>query len=93
MQPRRLADADAFGQRAQNRGRDGGRDGRVPELFSLRPRPNEARPRSFPGHRRLKFGKDAVHLKQRPARWRRGIERLLVQEQIDAGAERDREVL
>jgi len=72
-------------ERAPDRGCYSFLNWRPAEPLSLGPSPCKPGACPLANHRGLEFRKDSQHLEQRPARWRRCVERLLVQEQIDIG--------
>jgi hypothetical protein len=54
------------------------------ELNAISLGPAQAGHDPFPDHRAFELGKHPEHLEHRPAGWRRRIEALLMQEQVDA---------
>jgi hypothetical protein len=56
---------------------------RPAEALALTPGPRQASAHALLDHRSLKLGKDAQHLKHGLAAWCRGVQALLMQEEID----------
>ena len=80
---RQLDDSDALLQVSNDRRRLVRWNRRAPELYASGFCSRLAGDSALSDHLAFPFGEDARHLQQRPAAWRRGIDRLLVQVEVD----------